>query len=89
MNRAFPGNPDSNTTSRVAYRLWKLIINSSDYVVDFHTAAKGRTNLPQIRANLAHPGSNKIGRAFGIETILDTEGPRGSLRRVANANVIA
>ncbi len=89
LNRAFPGNPDSNTTSRVADRLWKLIINSSDYVVDFHTAAKGRTNLPQIRANLAHPGSNKIGRAFGIETILDTEGPRGSLRRVANANDIA
>ena len=89
LNRAFPGKPDSNTTSRVADRLWKLIINNSDYVVDFHTAAKGRTNLPQIRANLAHPGSNKIGRAFGIETILDTEGPRGSLRRVANANDIA
>ena len=89
LNRAFPGNPDSNTTSRVADRLWKLIVNSSDYVVDFHTAAKGRTNLPQIRANLAHPGSNKIGRAFGIETILDTEGPRGSLRRVANNNDIA
>jgi len=89
LNRAFPGNPNSNTTSRVADRLWNSIITGSDYVVDFHSAAKGRTNLPQIRANLAHPGSNKIARAFGIETILDSEGPRGSLRRVANTNNIA
>jgi len=89
LNRAFPGNPDSNTTSRVANGLWKNIIAGTDYIVDFHTAAKGRTNIPQIRANLAHPSTNKIARSFGIETILDSEGPRGSLRRVANENDIA
>ena len=89
LNRSFPGNPDSNTTSRVANGLWKNIISGSDYIVDFHTAAKGRTNIPQIRANLAHPTSNRIARSFGIETILDSEGPKGSLRRVANDNDMA
>ncbi len=89
LNRCFPGNPDSNTTSRVANKLWKNLITSSDYVVDLHTAGKGRTNIPQIRANLAHASSNRIARSFGIETILDSDGPRGSLRRVANENDIA
>ena len=84
LNRGFPGKPDSNTTSRVANRLWNEIISTSDHVIDLHTAAVGRTNMPQIRANLAHPSSNRIARAFGIETILDNQGPRGSLRRVAN-----
>ena len=89
LNRCFPGKSDSNTTSRVAYKLWSNVIKSSDYVVDLHSAAKGRTNIPQIRANLAHASSNRIARSFGIETILDSEGPRGSLRRVANQEGIA
>tara|TARA_B100001564_G_scaffold199243_1_gene167447 strand:+ start:978 stop:2420 length:1443 start_codon:yes stop_codon:yes gene_type:complete len=89
LNRCFPGKSDSNTTSRVAYKLWSNVIKSSDYVIDLHSAAKGRTNIPQIRANLAHASSNRIARAFGIETILDSEGPRGSLRRVANQEGIA
>ena len=89
LNRCFPGKSDSNTTSRVACKLWSNVIKSSDYVVDLHSAAKGRTNIPQIRANLAHASSNRIARSFGIETILDSEGPRGSLRRVANQEGIA
>jgi len=84
LNRSFPGKPDSNTTSRVAHRLWNKVISGSDHVIDLHTAAVGRTNMPQIRANLAHRASNRIARAFGIEAILDNEGPKGSLRRVAN-----
>ena len=84
LNRSFPGKPDSNTTSRVAHRLWNEIISGSDHLIDLHTAATGRTNLPQIRSNLADRSSNRIARAFGIETILDNEGPKGSLRRTAN-----
>lgn len=89
LNRCFPGKSDSNTTSRVANKIWTQILSSSDYIIDLHSAAKGRTNIPQIRANLAHASSNKIARSFGIETILDSQGPRGSLRRVANENDIA
>ena len=84
LNRSFPGKPDSNTTSRVAHRLWNKVIKGSDHVIDLHTAAVGRTNMPQIRANLAHRASNRIARAFGIEAILDNEGPKGSLRKLAN-----
>ena len=40
--------------------------------------------MPQIRANLANPASNRSARSFGIEVILDSEGPKGSLRRTAD-----
>jgi len=84
LNRFFPGKEDSNTTSRVAYRLWNEIFSNSNHIVDLHTAALGRTNMPQIRANLANPASNRAARSFGIEVILDSQGPKGSLRRTAD-----
>ena len=84
LNRESPGSSKGNTTSRVAKRIFENIIKGSDYVIDVHTAARGRTNLPQIRADLADPASNLIARAFGIEVILDSLGPRGSFRRSAN-----
>ena len=84
LNRAFPGNKEGNTTSRVAHRVWNELVSKSDYVIDLHSAARGRTNLPQVRADLAHPKSNMLARSFGIEVILDSSGPRGSLRRVSN-----
>ena len=84
LNRFFPGNEDSNTTSRVAHRLWQEIFSPSDHIIDLHSAALGRTNMPQIRVNLANRLSNRSARAFGTEVILDSEGPRGSLRRTAD-----
>ncbi|MEE3029761.1 MAG: succinylglutamate desuccinylase/aspartoacylase family protein [Candidatus Thermoplasmatota archaeon] len=84
LNRESPGTETGNTTSRVANRIFQNIISGSDYVIDLHTAARGRTNLPQIRADLADAPSNAIARGFGIEVILDSLGPRGSFRRSAN-----
>ena len=84
LNRESPGTETGNTTSRVANRIFQNIISGSDYVIDLHTAARGRTNLPQIRADLADAPSNVIARGFGIEVILDSLGPRGSFRRSAN-----
>ena len=42
-----------------------------DYVVDLHSAAKGRSNMPQVRSYLSDAPSNIIAKAFGIEVILD------------------
>jgi|TARA_B100001094_G_scaffold2266_1_gene2052 predicted deacylase len=40
--------------------------------------------MPQIRVDLAHAGSNILAKAFGIEIILDSKPPSGSLRSNAN-----
>ncbi len=84
LNREFPGRDEGNTTQRVANHIWEDLVQDSDYLIDLHTAARGRTNLPQIRADLAHPESNRVARAFGVEVILDSKGPRGTLRKVAS-----
>ncbi len=83
LNREFPGSETGSTTGRVANRILKELITGSDFLIDLHTAASGRDNLPQVRADLAHPPSNRIARAFGIEVILDSKGPKGSMRRSA------
>ena len=88
LNREFPGRVKGSTTSRVAYRVWNDLIVGSDYVVDLHSAAKGRSNMPQVRSYLSDAPSNIIAKAFGIEVILDSKPPRGSLRRVAMENGI-
>ena len=84
LNRFFPGRDGGNTTQRIALRLWEHIAKTSDFIIDLHSAASGRTNLPHIRANLALPPSSMLARAFGTEVLLDGLGPRGSLRRVSN-----
>ncbi len=83
LNREFPGSETGSTTGRVANRVLDELITGSDYLLDLHTAARGRDNLPQVRADLAHAPSNRIARAFGIEVILDSKGPKGSMRRSA------
>ena len=45
--------------------------------------------MPQIRADLSHPESNLLAKAFGIELILDSRPPKGSLRGEANKVGIA
>lgn len=89
LNRAFPGLSKGSTTSRVASRVKENLINDSDVIIDLHSAAIGRTNMPQIRGDLSHPESYLLAKAFGIEVVLDSRPPKGSLRRVANEMDIA
>ena len=49
LNRSFPGHATSNTTRRVAHQLWTTLMEDADAIIDIHTAAKGRSNMPQLR----------------------------------------
>jgi len=84
LNRNFPGDFNGSTTKRVAAQVWKYLLNDSDAIIDLHSAAKGRSNMPQIRVDLAHASSNILAKAFGIEILLDSKPPKGSLRKAAN-----
>jgi predicted deacylase len=84
MNREFPGRRTGNTTQRVAYRVYHSLIKDTDYIIDLHSAAKGRSNMPQVRADLTHSASQRLAKSFGLEVILDSKPPKGSLRRASN-----
>ena len=88
LNRNFPGDFKGSTTRRVAAQLWRHLMSDSDAIIDLHSAAVGRSNMPQLRVDLAHAGSSILAKAFGIEILLDSKAPSGSLRKAAVKNDI-
>jgi len=84
LNRQFPGDPGGSTTRRVADQVWSHLVEDSDAIIDLHSAAKGRTNMPQVRVDLTHTSSYLLAKSFGIEILLDSIPPKGTLRRTAN-----
>jgi predicted deacylase len=83
LNRFFPGNPRGNNAQRMAHKIYQQIALRSDWGIDLHTAAEGRSNMPHIRGDMSHPKVRKLARAFGSPVIIDNPGRRGSLRRTA------
>ncbi len=84
LNRSFPGNPDGSLASRVAHVVFTQIALQCDYGIDLHTAARHRTNYPNVRADLRKPEIRKLAMAFGCELVVRGRGPEGSFRREAS-----
>ena len=83
LNRSFPGSKSGSLTSRVACTVFEEVVSRSDYGIDLHTAATGRTNFPNIRGDLSKPGVRRLAQAFGCELLVHGKGPEGSFRREA------
>jgi len=86
LNRAFPGSKSGSLASRMANSFFDSVIRRCDYCIDLHTAALRRTNFPNVRANLSDERLAAFARAFGAELLVDSKGPRGSLRSTACRN---
>lgn len=83
LNRYFPGDPNGSSASRIAHALFSEIIHRCERLVDFHTGSFKRTNLPQLRANLAVPEVRGFVKRFGGTAVLHKPGGRGTLRNAA------
>ena len=83
LNRLFPGSESGNQSRRLAHALFTKVVKQSDYLIDLHTAPITRMNVPQIRADLDNAKCKKIARAFGTKVIMNSKGPKGSIRREA------
>ncbi|MFG6666324.1 succinylglutamate desuccinylase/aspartoacylase family protein [Halomonas sp. HNIBRBA4712] len=84
LNRCFPGAGNGSLGGRIASLLREEIVDHATHIIDLHTGAIHRTNLPQIRAQL-EPGSEtaRMADAFGAPVILNAELREGSLRHYA------
>jgi predicted deacylase len=86
LNRSFPGSESGSMASRLAHVLMTQIIPHCTHIVDLHSGAVNRENLPQIRAKLHHePEIEALARAFGVPVILDSNLLEGSFREAAHA----
>jgi len=83
LNRSFPGSPRGSLAARLADLFMKEIVSRSTHGIDLHTASDHRINLPQIRANLQDPETNRCARAFGAPVMIHANTRDGSLRQAA------
>lgn len=83
LNRSFPGSKRGSIAARMAFTFANEILAKSDYGIDLHTGAINRSNLPQIRADLADEATQKMAKAFGAPVIINADVRDGSLRACA------
>ncbi|MGC3875234.1 succinylglutamate desuccinylase/aspartoacylase family protein [Halomonas sp. GXIMD04776] len=86
LNRCFPGAEAGSLGSRVAALFREQIVDLATHIIDLHTGAIHRTNLPQIRAQLGSSTETaRMADAFGAPVILNAELREGSLRAYAQS----
>lgn len=83
LNRTFPGSETGSLAARMAYTIFDEIVMRCDYGIDLHSASVRRTNYPNVRGDLRNEQVRRIAKAFGCEIIMDSCGPKKSLRREA------
>jgi predicted deacylase len=81
LNRFFPGRDRGSMASQIAEAIFTKIVRISDFGIDLHTAASGRTNLPHVRADMGSPVLRRLAVSFGCEVVFDIPGEEGTLRR--------
>ena len=65
LNRSFPGSPKGSMASRLANLVTTEILPACTHVIDLHTGAVARENLPQIRAAFSdNPELETLAKAF-------------------------
>lgn len=83
LNRFFPGDPSGSLASRIAASLFNEVITHCDFLVDLHTGSLGRTNLPQIRADMNNPQVAEFTEGFDKMVVVHSSGSPGMLRTAA------
>ncbi len=83
LNRSFPGSAGGSLAARLAHLFVDEILDHATHVIDLHTGAAHRTNLPQVRANLEERRNVELAEAFGAPVILHSRLRDGSLRAAA------
>jgi predicted deacylase len=90
LNREFPGRSNGSVTAIVANTLFTEITRNCSYLIDLHTGSFARSNHPQIRVSGKNKKALEIAQRFGVDVVMLTEGPSGSLRReVSDAGIPA
>ena len=80
LNRSFPGSFNGSLASRLAALLLNEILELCTHGIDLHTGSNHRFNLPQIRASLDDPETERLARAFGAPVMIHSRLRDGSLR---------
>jgi predicted deacylase len=84
LNRLFPGSPKGSLGGRLAHVLTSELLPLCDAVVDLHTGAINRANIPQVRVTAEDDESLDLARAFGAPVVLTSAIREGTIRAACN-----
>lgn len=84
LNRCFPGSERGALGSRLAYLFRTQLVERATHIIDLHTGAIHRSNLPQIRVNLDSEEATAMAEAFNSPVIMNSKDRDGSLRSQAS-----
>lgn len=84
LNRCFPGSPRGPLGNRLAHLIHSELLSQSTHVIDLHTGAIHRKNLPQVRGDLDDPVALGMAEAFGAPVIMEAKVRDGSFRAAAS-----
>ncbi len=84
LNRCFPGHAEGSLGSRVAHSFFSEVASKCTHIIDLHTGALHRDNLPQLRATLDQPEVEAMAHSFELPVIVNSGLIEGSLRAAAH-----
>lgn len=85
LNRSFPGSPKGSMAARLANLVMTEIVPHCTHIIDLHTGAVARENLPQIRASVNGNAELKgLAKAFNVPVVLDAGLRPGTFREAAH-----
>ena len=85
LNHIMPGQSDGNVSQVYAHRIVNHLISKFDYLIDLHTASKGRVNSYYIRADMDDKITNKLARLQNAQIIVHNPPHDGTLRGTAES----
>jgi len=84
LNRLFPGAATGSLGARLAHALTTEILPHADLVIDLHTGAVNRANLPQLRVTKGDQTALDLAKIFSPPAILISAQREGSFRYACN-----
>lgn len=84
LNRIAPGQADGKVSQVYIYRIIEQLLRHFDYLIDLHTASRGRINSWYIRADMDTPATARMARLQNPDIILHNPPNDGTFRGAAN-----
>ena len=85
LNRSFPGSPTGSMAARLADTVMTELVPLCTHLIDLHTGAVGRENLPQVRVTISgNEDLRSLAMAFNAPVILDGALREGTFRQAAH-----
>jgi hypothetical protein len=83
LNRSFPGSARGSLAAQLAHLFMTEVVRRCEFGLDLHAGSGGRTNLPQIRADLDDPLTREAAMRFAPPVVVHSSLRDGSLRSAA------